>query len=45
MLTDTELLNIKGGAVSWGLVALVGGLLTILAGIVDGYLRPLSCNK
>lgn len=44
MLTDKEMLNITGGAISWGLVSLVGGVLTLLAGIFDGYLRPLRCN-
>ncbi len=45
MLTDNELLSIEGGAVSWGIVALLGGLLTLIAGIVDGYFRPLTCHK
>ena len=44
MLTDNELLNVEGGAISWGLIGLIGGVLTFLAGIFDGYLRPLRCN-
>ncbi len=44
MLTNEELLNIGGGKVSWQLVGAVMGLFTLIAGIVDGYLRPLKCN-
>lgn len=39
MLTDKDMLNIEGGAVSWGLVGLIGGILTFIAGIFDGYLK------
>lgn len=44
MLTDNQMLDIKGGKVSWGLVGLIGGIITLISGIVDGYLRPLKCN-
>ncbi|MDD2238522.1 MAG: class IIb bacteriocin, lactobin A/cerein 7B family [Bacilli bacterium] len=44
MLTDKEMLNIEGGKLSWGLAGAIGAFLTLLAGIVDGYLRPLKCN-
>ncbi len=44
MLTDKEMLNIEGGKVSWGLIGLIGGLITLITGIFDGYLRPLRCN-
>ncbi len=45
MLTNKEMFNIEGGAVPWGIVGMVGAFLTLIAGIFDGYLRPLSCNK
>ena len=44
MLTDNEMLNIEGGKVKWSVIGLIGGVLTFLAGIIDGYLRPLKCN-
>lgn len=44
MLTDNQMFNIYGGKLSIGFVGLVGAFLTLLAGIVDGYLRPLKCN-
>lgn len=45
VLQSDELISITGGAVKYGVVAIVGGLLTFLIGVVDGYLRPLTCNK
>ncbi|MDD2409172.1 MAG: class IIb bacteriocin, lactobin A/cerein 7B family [Bacilli bacterium] len=44
MLTDNEMLNIEGGKLSWGLAGALGAFLTLLAGMIDGYLRPLKCN-
>ncbi|MDD2504724.1 MAG: hypothetical protein PHF21_00425 [Bacilli bacterium] len=44
MLTDSEMLNIEGGQISWGLIGLIGGVITFISGIIDGYLRPLKCN-
>ena len=45
MLTEKEMYNIEGGKVSWSIVGAVGAILTLIAGIIDGYLRPLKCNK
>ncbi len=44
MLTEEEMFNIDGGKISWQLVGIVGTIITFIAGIVDGYLRPLKCN-
>jgi hypothetical protein len=45
MLSDTELNNVCGGAaVKWTVGLIVGSVITLIAGIVDGYLRPLKCN-
>ncbi|HHX33591.1 MAG TPA: class IIb bacteriocin, lactobin A/cerein 7B family [Mollicutes bacterium] len=44
MLTDKEMFNIEGGKLSWGFVGILGTIVTFIAGIVDGYLRPLKCN-
>lgn len=44
ILEKEELLEIYGGAISYGLMtAIVGGIVFII-GIVDGYLRPLKCR-
>lgn len=45
MLTEKEMFNIEGGKVSWSIAGIVGAIITLIAGIVDGYLRPLKCNK
>ncbi len=45
ILTKDELLDINGGAVTWTLAtAIVSGIVFII-GVIDGYLRPLKCNK
>lgn len=45
VLERNELTTITGGAIKYGVVAVIGGILTFLIGVVDGYLRPLTCNK
>lgn len=45
MLEDIELYNVTGGAVKWTVGVIVGSIVTFLAGVVDGYLRPLKCNR
>ena len=44
-LDNKELETIKGGGISWGILAgLVSGGI-FLIGVVDGYLRPYKCRK
>lgn len=45
VLNDDELTNVTGGAVKYGLIAIIGGIITFIIGVVDGYLRPLPCNR
>ena len=42
-----ELINIVGGGSSSSLtvVGVVAIVITFLIGVVDGYMRPLSCNR
>ena len=44
-LKTEELFLIKGGAINWVVVGIVGTLITFFAGVVDGYLRPLKCEE
>ncbi len=44
MLTEKEMLNVYGGKVSWSLITTIGGVITLLVGIIDGFFRPLKCN-
>lgn len=39
-----ELINIKGGS-NWVALGIGSTLVSFLIGLVDGYLRPLKCNK
>ncbi len=46
VLKNSDLINIIGGGTSkftWGI--LIGGLVTLITGMIDGYFRPLKCNK
>lgn len=44
-LTDLELKQVNGGAFKFGLVTIIGAGISFLIGLIDGYMRPLSCNK
>jgi hypothetical protein len=37
--------KVNGGAFKYGAWIIIGGIFTLIAGIIDGYLRPLTCNK
>jgi lactobin A/cerein 7B family class IIb bacteriocin len=45
VLTNEELSNIQGGGAKYGWYAFIGAMITLIVGIIDGYLRPLGCNK
>ncbi len=45
MLDKNELLEVKGGAAKWFIVAVGGMIVSFLIGVFDGYHRPLACNK
>ena len=45
VLQNEELMNITGGAVKTTVLAVIGGVVAFVIGVIDGYLRPLSCNK
>lgn len=45
LLEKNELLSITGGGLSLGVISLIGAGITFLIGVLDGYLRPLKCNK
>lgn len=42
-LNNEELKNINGG-ISFGILALLGGAITFIIGILDGLTRPLKCR-
>lgn len=44
-LNNIEMYSVDGGAVKWGVVALIGGILTFVVGIVDGYTNPQKCHN
>ncbi len=46
ILTNDELISLKGGAFNLRTAILVGigGLITLLVGVMDGYMNPQACN-
>ena len=44
-MSSEELLAIKGGVSKGIILGAVGVLITFMIGLVDGYVRPLTCNK
>ncbi len=45
-LQNDELDDIKGGGISlrYAILAGLAGLITLLIGVVDGYMNPQKCN-
>lgn len=44
MISKEELKNIEGGGISIGTGLFLGGFITFLVGLFDGYVRPLACR-
>lgn len=44
-LNKNELLQIKGGAINWTAISVIGTVVSFIAGILDGYFRPIKCEK
>ena len=43
-LNGNELMSIRGVFGIWGVFSIIGGLV-FLIGLIDGYIRPLRCNR
>ena len=43
-LNSEEMINIKGGAISFKVAALVGGAIVFIVGVIDGLLHPKKCE-
>jgi len=43
-LSKQELKDINGGISITGKLLLVGGIVSFIIGIIDGFTRPLKCN-
>ena len=42
-LSNLELNNVKGGSGTW-LALGIGAIIVLLAGVIDGWTRPIKCN-
>lgn len=43
-LSESELKDINGGISVWTAIG-IGALVTFIAGVIDGIVRPLACRK
>ena len=43
-LTESELKDLTAGAIHWGIVGIIGGIITFLVGVIDGYTNPSKCK-
>ena len=43
-LTNEQLFNVTGGADKIGVIAGIMAAVSFVFGIIDGYVRPASCN-
>lgn len=43
MLKEIELKNVQGG-ISFGTGLAIGGVITFLIGLIDGFVRPYACR-
>ena len=44
-LEDKEMKEIVGGAITWEAVAVGGGIIALIIGIISGYTNPTECNN
>ena len=44
-LSNKELMAINGGGFNIGFFLGVSSVISFIIGVVDGYLRPLKCNR
>ena len=44
-MSNEELVNIKAGVSKTFIIGGISVVISFLIGVIDGYLRPLSCNK
>lgn len=42
-LNNNELKQINGGGA--GVYVAIGGIIIFIIGVIDGYVRPLACNR
>ena len=44
-MSETELKSIEGGLSKTVIIGAIGLVITFIVGLIDGYMRPLACNK
>lgn len=42
-LSKSEMKQIEGGGVNWGIVAAIGSAASFIIGVIDGWIHPKRC--
>ena len=42
---NNELKDIKAGAIRWGIIGIIGGIITFVVGVIDGFTNPSKCRQ
>ncbi len=45
VLSNEELTEVVGGGFKIGVAIVAAAIVTFIIGVIDGYFRPLKCNK
>ncbi|MDE6141332.1 MAG: hypothetical protein K2G03_01890 [Bacilli bacterium] len=45
VLSNEDLNEVVGGGIKIGVSIVVAAVVTFVIGVIDGYFRPLKCNK
>ena len=45
MLITEELINIQGGAIKSGVIAIIGAGIVFIIGVINGITRPYTCSS
>ena len=44
-IENDELKDIRAGAIRWGIVGIIGGIITFVVGVIDGFTNPSKCRQ
>ncbi len=45
MLSNEQLIEVHGGAIKSGIIALIGAGIVFVIGVINGITRPYTCNS
>ncbi len=43
-INEDKLITVKGGGINWGLWSGIGGVVSFVIGLIDGFVHPKKCS-